>query len=227
VVCGRCRNCLAGRRHLCAHTAGVGVNRPCVCRVMCAMTICGRRGLEVPRSLTRWATPVTIRAGVPVRRDVLVTGAGLELWQRPLRGTRGRPCGDYGYQSLQADLARTCGMRAQVPPAGKTVATSPAHTCPSPLTRSPGWKSVTFEPVSTISPTNSCPITRPTDGVLRPRIPLVNVQVRAADACRQHADLHIVNAHLGLRHILNPQPAFRRDFTNAFISKPLPFKIQL
>jgi threonine 3-dehydrogenase len=28
VVCGRCRNCLAGRRHLCANTLGVGVNRP-------------------------------------------------------------------------------------------------------------------------------------------------------------------------------------------------------
>jgi threonine 3-dehydrogenase len=28
VVCGRCRNCLAGRRHLCNHTSGVGVNRP-------------------------------------------------------------------------------------------------------------------------------------------------------------------------------------------------------
>src|SRR6185437_149596 len=28
VVCGRCRNCLAGRRHLCANTQGVGVNRP-------------------------------------------------------------------------------------------------------------------------------------------------------------------------------------------------------
>ena len=27
VVCGRCRNCLAGRRHLCADTKGVGVNR--------------------------------------------------------------------------------------------------------------------------------------------------------------------------------------------------------
>ncbi len=27
VVCGRCRNCLAGRRHLCAHTMGIGVNR--------------------------------------------------------------------------------------------------------------------------------------------------------------------------------------------------------
>ena len=27
VVCGRCRNCLAGRRHLCMKTCGVGVNR--------------------------------------------------------------------------------------------------------------------------------------------------------------------------------------------------------
>ncbi len=28
IVCGGCRNCLAGRRHLCMNTAGVGVNRP-------------------------------------------------------------------------------------------------------------------------------------------------------------------------------------------------------
>lgn len=28
VVCGHCRNCLAGRRHLCADTSGIGVNRP-------------------------------------------------------------------------------------------------------------------------------------------------------------------------------------------------------
>src|SRR3984885_2731053 len=28
VVCGRGRNCLAGRRHLCADTKGIGVNRP-------------------------------------------------------------------------------------------------------------------------------------------------------------------------------------------------------
>lgn len=27
LVCGRCRNCLAGRRHLCMRTSGVGVNR--------------------------------------------------------------------------------------------------------------------------------------------------------------------------------------------------------
>lgn len=28
LVCGKCRNCMAGRRHLCPHTSGVGVNRP-------------------------------------------------------------------------------------------------------------------------------------------------------------------------------------------------------
>src|SRR3989442_14654071 len=28
VVCGRCRNCLAGRRHLCKDTRGIGVDRP-------------------------------------------------------------------------------------------------------------------------------------------------------------------------------------------------------
>jgi len=28
IVCGQCRNCLAGRRHLCHDTLGVGINRP-------------------------------------------------------------------------------------------------------------------------------------------------------------------------------------------------------
>lgn len=28
LVCGHCRNCLAGKRHLCPNTSGVGVNRP-------------------------------------------------------------------------------------------------------------------------------------------------------------------------------------------------------
>ena len=28
IVCGHCRNCRAGRRHLCRNTQGVGVNRP-------------------------------------------------------------------------------------------------------------------------------------------------------------------------------------------------------
>ncbi|MDA7520814.1 alcohol dehydrogenase catalytic domain-containing protein, partial [bacterium] len=28
VICGHCRNCMAGRRHLCNDTAGIGVTRP-------------------------------------------------------------------------------------------------------------------------------------------------------------------------------------------------------
>ena len=28
ITCGFCRNCRAGRRHLCRHSVGVGVNRP-------------------------------------------------------------------------------------------------------------------------------------------------------------------------------------------------------
>lgn len=36
LVCGRCRNCLAGRRHLCNKTSGVGVNRPgCFAQYLC------------------------------------------------------------------------------------------------------------------------------------------------------------------------------------------------
>jgi threonine 3-dehydrogenase len=36
LVCGHCRNCLAGRRHLCAHTSSVGVNRPgCFAELLC------------------------------------------------------------------------------------------------------------------------------------------------------------------------------------------------
>jgi threonine 3-dehydrogenase len=36
LVCGHCRNCLAGRRHLCASTSGVGVDRPgCFAEYLC------------------------------------------------------------------------------------------------------------------------------------------------------------------------------------------------
>ena len=42
----------------------------------------------------------------------------------------------------------------------------PQTTWPSPLTRSPAWKSLTFEPTATTSPTNSWPITSGT-GIVR------------------------------------------------------------
>ena len=39
-----------------------------------------------------------------------------------------------------------------------------------------------------------------------PIVPLINVQVRAANARAIHLDEHIPGGHRGLRHILEPQP---------------------
>ena len=50
-----------------------------------------------------------------------------------------------------------CAHRCRRP--ARQLRQRPQTTCPSPLTMSPGKKSATFEPTSTIRPTNSCPIT--------------------------------------------------------------------
>jgi threonine 3-dehydrogenase len=83
VVCGRCRNCLAGRRHLCAHTQGVGVNRPGAFAEYIAlpMTNIWRHHESVPLDIASIFDPfgnaVHTALSFPVLgEDVLVTGAG-------------------------------------------------------------------------------------------------------------------------------------------------------
>ena len=83
VVCGRCRNCLAGRRHLCAHTKGVGVNRPGAFAEYIAlpMTNIWRHHESVPLDVAAIFDPfgnaVHTALTFPVLgEDVLVTGAG-------------------------------------------------------------------------------------------------------------------------------------------------------
>ncbi len=83
VVCGRCRNCLAGRRHLCAHTKGVGVNRPGAFAEYIAlpMTNIWRHHESVPLDIAAIFDPfgnaVHTALSFPVLgEDVLVTGAG-------------------------------------------------------------------------------------------------------------------------------------------------------
>jgi threonine 3-dehydrogenase len=83
VVCGRCRNCLAGRRHLCAHTQGVGVNRPGAFAEYIAlpMTNIWRHHEGVPLDVAAIFDPfgnaVHTALSFPVLgEDVLVTGAG-------------------------------------------------------------------------------------------------------------------------------------------------------
>jgi threonine 3-dehydrogenase len=83
VVCGRCRNCLAGRRHLCAYTKGVGVNRPGAFAEYIAlpMTNIWRHRESVPLDVAAIFDPfgnaVHTALSFPVLgEDVLVTGAG-------------------------------------------------------------------------------------------------------------------------------------------------------
>jgi threonine 3-dehydrogenase len=83
VVCGRCRNCLAGRRHLCAHTKGVGVNRPGAYAEYIAlpMTNIWRHHDGIPLDIAAIFDPfgnaVHTALSFPVLgEDVLVTGAG-------------------------------------------------------------------------------------------------------------------------------------------------------
>jgi threonine 3-dehydrogenase len=83
VVCGRCRNCLAGRRHLCADTQGVGVNRPGAFAEYLAlpMTNVWVHSNEIDRDIASIFDPfgnaVHTALTFPVLgEDVLITGAG-------------------------------------------------------------------------------------------------------------------------------------------------------
>jgi threonine 3-dehydrogenase len=83
VVCGRCRNCLAGRRHLCASTQGVGVNRPGAFAELISlpMTNVWRHSpgidQEVAAIFDPFGNAVHTALTFPVLgEDVLVTGAG-------------------------------------------------------------------------------------------------------------------------------------------------------
>jgi threonine 3-dehydrogenase len=83
VVCGRCRNCLAGRRHLCAHTLGVGVNRPGAFAefISLPMTNIWRHDPKIDQEVAAIYDPfgnaVHTALSFPVLgEDVLITGAG-------------------------------------------------------------------------------------------------------------------------------------------------------
>jgi threonine 3-dehydrogenase len=83
VVCGRCRNCLAGRRHLCAHSIGLGVNRPGAFAELVAMPMTNIwhhwPGIdeEVASIFDPFGNAVHTALTFPVLgEDVLVTGAG-------------------------------------------------------------------------------------------------------------------------------------------------------
>ena len=83
VVCGRCRNCQAGRRHLCINTVGVGVNRPGAFAEYVAIP--GSNVQPVPADISDDIASILDPLGNAVHtalhfdlvgEDVLITGAG-------------------------------------------------------------------------------------------------------------------------------------------------------
>ncbi len=83
IVCGHCRNCLAGRRHLCAHTRGVGVNRQgAFAEYLCIpMSNVWYADSKIPREIISCFDPLgnavhTALSFDVLGEDVLITGAG-------------------------------------------------------------------------------------------------------------------------------------------------------
>ncbi len=83
VVCGRCRNCLAGRRHLCARTLGVGVNRPGAFAEYLSLPMTNvwhhnpHVDLDIAAIFDPFGNAVHTALSFPVlAEDVLITGAG-------------------------------------------------------------------------------------------------------------------------------------------------------
>jgi threonine 3-dehydrogenase len=83
VTCGRCRNCMAGRRHLCAHTRGLGVDRPGAFAefVSLPMSNIWRHNPAIDRDVAAIFDPFgnAVHTGLSfnvVGEDVLITGAG-------------------------------------------------------------------------------------------------------------------------------------------------------
>ena len=83
VVCGRCRNCLAGRRHLCKDTLGIGVNRPGAFAEYISVPMTNvwhhRDGIDrdVAAIFDPFGNAVHTALSFPVLgEDVLITGAG-------------------------------------------------------------------------------------------------------------------------------------------------------
>ncbi|MDE0921323.1 MAG: L-threonine 3-dehydrogenase [Arenicellales bacterium] len=83
VVCGRCRNCFAGRRHLCAATKGIGVNRPGAFAEYIALPMTNvwkhatGINLDMAALFDPFGNAVHTALSFPVLgEDVLITGAG-------------------------------------------------------------------------------------------------------------------------------------------------------
>src|SRR5271168_1541511 len=126
VVCGRCRNCMAGRRHLCANTQGVGVNRPGAFAefISLPMTNIWRHDPKINQEVAAIFDPfgnaVHTALSFPVLgEDVLITGAGpIGIMAIPVvRHAGARHVIITDLNPYRLDLARKMGATLAINPA--------------------------------------------------------------------------------------------------------------
>src|SRR6201996_9634494 len=130
VVCGVCRNCMAGRRHLCANTLGVGVNRSGAFAEFIVLPMSNiwqhSPGIspEIAAIFDPFGNAVHTALAFPVLgEDVLVTGAGpIGIMAAAVaRHAGARHVVITDLNAYRLDLARKVGVTLAVDPREKSL----------------------------------------------------------------------------------------------------------
>jgi len=136
ITCGYCRNCRAGRKHLCRNTSGLGVNRPGCFAELVSVPAANvfKLAADIPDDVAAFLDPLgnavhTALSFDVVGEDVLITGAGpIGLMAAAVVkqvGARFVVITDVNEYRL--DLARKMGVSYAVNPRERTLRDVMAH----------------------------------------------------------------------------------------------------
>jgi threonine 3-dehydrogenase len=136
ITCGYCRNCRAGRKHLCRNTSGLGVNRPGCFAELVSVPAANvfKLAADIPDDVAAFLDPLgnAVHAALSfdvVGEDVLITGAGpIGLMAAAVVkqvGARFVVITDVNEYRL--DLARKMGVSYAVNPRERTLRDVMAH----------------------------------------------------------------------------------------------------
>jgi threonine 3-dehydrogenase len=136
ITCGYCRNCRAGRKHLCRNTSGLGVNRPGCFAELVAVPAANvfKLAADIPDEVAAFLDPLgnavhTALSFDVVGEDVLITGAGpIGLMAAAVvRQVGARFVVITDVNEYRLDLARKMGVSYAVNPKERPLADVMAH----------------------------------------------------------------------------------------------------
>jgi threonine 3-dehydrogenase len=136
ITCGYCRNCRAGRKHLCRNTSGLGVNRPGCFAEFVAVPAANvfKLAADIPDEVAAFLDPLgnavhTALSFDVVGEDVLITGAGpIGLMAAAVvRQVGARFVVITDVNEYRLDLARKMGVSYAVNPKERPLADVMAH----------------------------------------------------------------------------------------------------